>query len=293
MAIRIVGGSRPRGCPPERFLLAMAIPGRTLFVAKSWSKGADPNIFFTSWQAAINRAAAFSVPASAASPVDIIGAPGVYDENLVLPPTGFINLKTLGAGGGVSYQSSDVTINGSISWSPSATGSPYTLIAGLKANSFSISGANFNAWLALANVFSPLLTVNGGANAQTSASVFTAANITNGSFLSAPAGTYIATLTVDTPSAANLLGGDYFQLASGGTVNRTYWMFTTGALGAGANVITLDPNYPDTNYKVFITPRNSQAATTAAYADTYAVSSFTLRNVTAGAVYDVLVMSLG
>jgi hypothetical protein len=82
-------------------------PARTLFVAQSWPAGADPLVFFTSIQAAINQAA--TMTPTDANHVDVIIYPGTYNGNITLVSC----VDVVAAGGEGSVQ-----IVGTLTWTP-------------------------------------------------------------------------------------------------------------------------------------------------------------------------------
>src|SRR5262249_33479591 len=78
----------------------------TLFVAKSWSPGADPSVFFTTIKAALAQAAMMT-PVSG-NPVAVIIFPGTYTEDIEIPSWVF---RSSG-----STDQNAVTINGAVKW---------------------------------------------------------------------------------------------------------------------------------------------------------------------------------
>lgn len=83
-------------------------PGRSLFVAKSWPTGADPDIFFTTIPAALAKAA--TLPRTNLDMVSVFVFPGVYTEPFEL----ISNVAIVG------YDRINTSITGAITWNPGA-----------------------------------------------------------------------------------------------------------------------------------------------------------------------------
>ena len=92
----------------------MVTPARTLFIAKSWSPGADPKVFFTTIADALAQAATMT-PAQG-DPVAIVIFPGTYNEDIVLQSWVFLSSG--------STEQNAVRINGTVRWAPTGAGPP-------------------------------------------------------------------------------------------------------------------------------------------------------------------------
>jgi hypothetical protein len=92
-------------------------PARTLFVAKSWSPGADPSVFFTTIPAALAQAATMTPVSS--DPVAVIIFPGTYTENIEQIPS-WVFLSSAGT------DQNAVTISGTVTWTP--TGAEFEVV---------------------------------------------------------------------------------------------------------------------------------------------------------------------
>src|SRR5262249_55086038 len=83
---------------------AQPTPERTLFVARSWSPGADSNIFFTDIADALAKAA--TMTPSSDNPVAISISPGTYHKDIVLQSWVFLS--------SASTHQNAVTIDGTV-----------------------------------------------------------------------------------------------------------------------------------------------------------------------------------
>jgi hypothetical protein len=88
-------------------------PARTLFVAQSWPVGSDPAVYFTTIQAALNKAAlnygTGGLTPTAANPMCVIVSPGTYPGAVDLVS----NVHLVG-----SSQQRAVVISGAVQWTP-------------------------------------------------------------------------------------------------------------------------------------------------------------------------------
>jgi hypothetical protein len=95
-----------------------ATPERTLFVARSWSPGADLKVFFTSISDALAQAS--TMAPSSAEPVAISISPGIYIENIVLQSWVFLS--------SASTHQNAVTIKGTVTWTLPETSSTFEVV---------------------------------------------------------------------------------------------------------------------------------------------------------------------
>lgn len=83
-------------------------PGQALFVSLAWPVGANPLVYFTTIQAALNHAA--TLTPSATAPIALLIFPGTYTENLTLVS----NVNLFGFGRRATQ------LNGTVTWTPGA-----------------------------------------------------------------------------------------------------------------------------------------------------------------------------
>jgi hypothetical protein len=103
----------------------MFAPARTLFVAQSWSSGADPTVFFTTIAGALAQAAMMT-PAQG-NPVAVIIFPGTYTE--IDPNTGLavpLRIPSWVFLSSASTHQNAVTIGGTVTWTP--TGNAFEVV---------------------------------------------------------------------------------------------------------------------------------------------------------------------
>ncbi len=114
---RSFGNTATKELAPQPFVLGGGgtgggpefLPGRTLFVAKSWGPGAEPTVFFTTISAALVQAA--TMTPTLANPVNIQIFSGTYTEDLILVS----NVHLSGLPGLFNTR-----IDGNITWTPGA-----------------------------------------------------------------------------------------------------------------------------------------------------------------------------
>jgi hypothetical protein len=343
-------------------------PARTLFVAQSWPAGADPLVFFTSIQAAINQAATLN-PVTA-NHVNVVVFAGTYNENLTLVS----NVNVMGMASAIN-QSVNVL---SATWLPAqGLNAPQAnLTEGLSLSYMTIptftsnstgKGTNAgNCAITFTECSFNSITCTGRAGASSSDNSFwyncnwqttgqylftdmngvttgveivstrmrdldiagdTTCRIQGGEVVSQAvnwsiSGTaqmfaqginlqnsitvtstaaigftangckLLGTLSVAAGSTADIRDTNYSSEASligPGAINRSTWNIFNVVSVAGANVVALNPPYPDTNYTV-LSSQTAGAPTPILAASAKTAASFTFDDSVGGNTFDFTIV---